>query len=248
MTSDECYTPQEWLQRARDVLGTIDTDPTSCAAANEVVRARRYFTAERDGLDKRRRWSGNVWFQPPYSAPWPFVQKLISEYQIGHCKQAIGLLNARPGSEWFQALSAIAWRCEKRKRIQFYGPGTGAKGGSGFQDNVFFYLGPNPQRFAAVFADVGAIIAPSVTVSVTRKGACESCGRSLAGHRRGAVVCSSRCRQRRHRGRQHADHPPSLIDRLVGAELAQHVRAQLRTAHQRETRAASPSRVSPSRA
>lgn len=204
--TDECYTPPEWLQRARDVMGEIDTDPTSCEAANAVVRARRYFTIETNGLDKRRRWSGNVWFQPPYSAPLPFVLKLLEEYERGHCTQAIGLLNARPGSEWFQALSRSAWRCEKRGRIRFYGPGTapqkGAKAGqegagSGFQDNVFFYLGPNPRRFAAVFADVGEIVRPTVTPSVTR--VCAVCGRSLAGHRSNALVCSPRCRQRRHR-------------------------------------------------
>lgn len=207
--NDECYTPAEWLQRAREVMGRIDTDPTSCEAANEVVCARRFYTVERDGLAKRVRWRGNVWFQPPYSKPLPFVIKLLDEFNAGHCTQAIALLNARPGSAWFQMLARVGWRCEKRGRIRFYGPGVGHGNGSGFQDNVFFYLGLQPLRFAAVFQDVGEIVRPTVTLSVTDEGGerlpfvagCEVCGRSLAGHRSNATTCGPRCRQRRHRAR-----------------------------------------------
>lgn len=199
MESDECYTPGEYIQRARDVLGRIDVDPASNEAAQRIINARRFYTAERDGLAKRVRWRGRVWLNPPYSYPDPFVEKLIREYDAGFTTAAIALLNARTGSAWFQSLARRAWRCEKRKRIRFYGPGTAGKSGSGFVDNVFLYLGAEPMRFAAAFAELGEIVPPSVTISVTEAGVCVACGRSLAGHRRGALTCSPRCRQRRHR-------------------------------------------------
>lgn len=199
--SDECYTPREYIALARDVLGRIDVDPASNDEAQKVIGARRYYTIERSGLRDRVRWSGRVWLNCPYSKPDPWAAKLIAEYNAGHAKEAIALFNARTGASWFQSLARMAWRCEKRKRIKFYGPGVGAGGGSGFVDNVFFYLGTNHERFAAVFADVGEIVPPSVTISVTDAGVCAACKRSLAGMRRGAVACSPRCRKRLERAR-----------------------------------------------
>lgn len=211
--SDECYTPAEWVERARVALGgKIDCDPCSSVEAQRIVRAVRFHTAQTDGLRPRIRWSGRVWMNPPYSDPSPWVAKLIAEYEAGRCRAAVALLNARTGSGWFQALSRIAWRCEKRKRIKFYGPGT--KGGSGFVDQVFFYLGHEPERFKSAFHQVGDFVQPivlrggrSVTETVTgaSEAGCVVCARPLDGFRSHAEVCSSRCRQRRYR------------DRVVGA-------------------------------
>jgi len=62
---DEWYTPKAIIEAARVTMGSIDLDPASCEAANEVVKAGRYFTAVDDGL--RRPWQGNVWCNPPFS-------------------------------------------------------------------------------------------------------------------------------------------------------------------------------------
>lgn len=195
-TSDECYTPADWLRCAREVLGTIDLDPASCSDAQALVRARRFFAIEHDGL--ARKWRGRVWLNPPYSRPGPWVDKLIASYQSGEVSAALALLNARTGSAWFHALAAVAWRVEKRKRIRFYGPGSG-KGGHGRMDSAFFYLGPDPARFVAVFGVFGLVVPPAVTQAVTR--GCTVCARSLDGLRADASVCSSRCRQRAYRVR-----------------------------------------------
>ena len=210
--SDECYTPVRFIRLARDVMGDIDCDPTSSEVANRVVRARKIYTLQNDGLRKRNKWRGRVWFNCPYSDPTEFVTKLIAQYEAGICTQAIALLNARPGSDWFQELATRAWRCEKRKRIKFDGPGAVDKKGkrtSGFNDNVFFYLGPDPKRFAAVFGVLGNISPPSiklsvtsVTISVTGAGTCPACGRTLAGRRSDAQSCDAKCRKRRQRARE----------------------------------------------
>src|SRR5262249_14971473 len=45
----EWYTPPEYVEAARDVLGGIDLDPASNHLAQATVRATRYFTKQDDG-------------------------------------------------------------------------------------------------------------------------------------------------------------------------------------------------------
>lgn len=194
--SDECYTPSTDMRRVRDVLRKIDLDPASCAHAQRVVRAARFFTKAQDGL--RRRWRGRVWMNCPYSNPKPWVIKLLASFNAGDVVECVSLFNSRTGSQWFDLMSSQAWRCECRKRRRFWGPWTNKESGAGKQDHVFFYLGPNPERFAAVFAEVGRIIPP--TVSVTEGVTfCEACTRPLTGLRADATTCSARCRKRKSR-------------------------------------------------
>jgi ParB family chromosome partitioning protein len=201
---DECYTPVGFVVRALNVLGEIDLDPASCATANEVVRARRYYSVLRSGLSQR--WRGRVWLNPPYSKPGPWAEKLLAHYQARDVRAAIALFNSRTSSSWFHLLAPHAWRCEPWRRIRFWGPST--KGGNGMQDQVFFYLGSDPERFAAWFGDVGRIVPPAlklrqgVTQGVTR--CCVVCGRALLGQRADARTCSSPCRQRDYRRRRGA--------------------------------------------
>jgi len=103
MSSDERGTPSYIIEAAREVMGTIDLDPASCATANEVVRAARYYTKEQDGLT--RPWFGNVWLNPPFSNPLCrlFMEKLPEEYHAGRITQAVVIVNASSG-RWFHRL------------------------------------------------------------------------------------------------------------------------------------------------
>lgn len=61
--SQECYSPGRVVADGLYVLGRIDLDPASCAAANQIVKARRYYTAKDNGLV--RAWFGRVFINPP---------------------------------------------------------------------------------------------------------------------------------------------------------------------------------------
>jgi len=48
--SDGWYTPAHLIAAAREVLGAIDTDPATCAAAQAVVQAAAWYTETENGL------------------------------------------------------------------------------------------------------------------------------------------------------------------------------------------------------
>jgi len=52
---NEWYTPTEYLEAAREVLGGFDLDPASSDAAQKIVKAQNYFTKSDDGLQKEWR-------------------------------------------------------------------------------------------------------------------------------------------------------------------------------------------------
>src|SRR5437660_5851756 len=51
--SDSWFTPAQYLDAVRAVLGRIDLDPFSSEAANLSVRAKRYYTESDDALDRK---------------------------------------------------------------------------------------------------------------------------------------------------------------------------------------------------
>lgn len=83
----DIHTPIDILDMAREVMGSIDVDPASSAAANERVRAKTFYTEssydvvgrmEHDGMPIRQyadwggisqAWEGNVWMNPPFGTP-----------------------------------------------------------------------------------------------------------------------------------------------------------------------------------
>jgi phage N-6-adenine-methyltransferase len=153
---DEWYTPAEYLEAARAVMGGIDLDPATCAAAQEVVQARAFFTKEDDGLAQE--WRGRIWLNPPYSAALTprFVDKLCTEYDVGRIDEAIVLVNNATDTAWFHNLLGRFPACFLRKRVPFWRPGH--KGGGARQGQVIFYLGPNTGKFWTVFSPLGVVV------------------------------------------------------------------------------------------
>jgi DNA N-6-adenine-methyltransferase (Dam) len=154
--STEYYTPQVYLDAAREVLGPIELDPASCAQANRTVRAARYFTAEEDGLAQE--WHGTVYMNPPYGRDCSkFVAKLVASYEQGNVTAAITLLSSYSSDvRWFQPLYSHLL-CFVTGRIEFDSPvHEEARPTTG---SVFAYLGPDWARFADVFGQFGAVVA-----------------------------------------------------------------------------------------
>lgn len=154
--TNEWYTPAEYIETARRVLGGFDLDPASCAEANETVRASRYYSEDNSGLDHDP-WKGRVWLNPPYGRlAGAFVIRCAEQYQAGNVTAAVILVNAHStDTAWFRPL----WDgtlCFTHGRLNFAG-GTAKRGGS-THGSVFAYLGSDPSTFAEHFAQFGAIV------------------------------------------------------------------------------------------
>lgn len=153
--SYEWYTPTEYIEAARRVMGGIDLDPASCASANEVVGASAFYSLEDDGLT--REFRGRVYLNPPYSYPAveQFCQRLVEEYNAGKVKQAIVLVNNSTDSAWFHDLArACGAFCLTRGRVRYWGPNSA----QARQGQAFFYLGPARAAFMREFAAFGIVV------------------------------------------------------------------------------------------
>lgn len=152
--SYEWYTPAEYIDAARAVMGSIDLDPSSCAEANKVVGAARFYTLQDDGLVQE--WRGNVYMNPPYSYPEveQFCQKLIDAYNAGDVNQAVVLVNNSTDAAWFHGMASTAsCMCFTRGRVKYWGPNSA----QARQGQVFFYLGGNVKGFIKAFAGFGML-------------------------------------------------------------------------------------------
>jgi hypothetical protein len=148
--NNEWYTPVEWIDRARVVMGSIDVDPASCEFAQRVVKATEWFDQERDGL--AHPWRGNVWLNPPYSGGLiePFIEKLVVERK--NFAQAIVLVHSRTDAAWFHTLCSIADAMAfTRGRIGFYD--KDGEQPSPPYGSVLVYIGDRPEEFEEVFRD-----------------------------------------------------------------------------------------------
>lgn len=163
--SAEWYTPAIYIEAAREVMGSIDTDPASCELANQVVKAKRYYTKEENGFTKH--WTGKVWCNPPYGydskcnqAQWS--ARLVEQYEAGITTEAILLVNAAVGTSWYDRMCEYPV-CQPRRRINFITPVP--KKHSNTHGSALFYLGPQAEKFARVFGQFGRVM---VDMNATR--------------------------------------------------------------------------------
>lgn len=155
--SYEWYTPQEYIDAARLVMGTIDLDPASCQEAQRVVRAKKFYSKEDDGLVQK--WHGCIYLNPPYCMPdvEKFIEKTVLAFDSSEIQQAIVLTNNSTDAGWFhKILNRAGIACFTRGRVKYWGPNTSAGGAR--QGQVFFYLGKNVSGFVKYFSQFGAIV------------------------------------------------------------------------------------------
>jgi hypothetical protein len=55
--NNEWFTPAEYLEKAREVMGAFDLDPASCEGANQTVKATKFYGADDNGLEQE--WHGH---------------------------------------------------------------------------------------------------------------------------------------------------------------------------------------------
>ena len=166
---NEWYTPDWVLGLARDTLGTIDLDPASCATANAIVQARRFYDKATNGLVQP--WSGRIWCNPPYSRGLidQFATKLIEEYDTGNVAKGLFLVNNATETGWFQSLLARFPACFLNKRVDFWHSDRG--GDAPRQGQAIFYVGADWLGFQNVWSAAGVVVGID-TVSRIRR-ACD---------------------------------------------------------------------------
>ena len=158
--TNEWYTPVTYLQSVRDFLGEIDLDPASNAIANEAVQAKKIYTANDDGLALP--WNGRVFVNPPYgieggqSVAGQFCTKAIEEHAAGNASEVIILVNSVHSQKWQAPLYDYAV-CFVDHRIKFVN-GDGSENENPTFQNIFIYLGPHKEDFAASFSKFGYVM------------------------------------------------------------------------------------------
>jgi len=106
-----------------------------------------------------------VWLNPPYGKDGSdsnqeiWSQHLIGEYEAGHVSQAVLLVKAALGYNWFENLWWDWPVCFGRDRLSFIRSNGDDKGKSK-QGTAFLYLGDEVARFRRVFGQFGRVIMP----------------------------------------------------------------------------------------
>ena len=156
--NNEWYTPPEYIEAARVVLGGIDLDPASSPIANEIIKADKFYSSDDNGLE--REWAGRIWMNPPYSQPEieQFSKKLTASIESGNVTEAIVLVNNATETYWFQNMLAYCEAvCLIRGRVRFIDP-QGNPSGAPLQGQALLYFGANREKFVEAYSKTGTIL------------------------------------------------------------------------------------------
>ncbi|MBW1784812.1 MAG: hypothetical protein JRL30_29220 [Deltaproteobacteria bacterium] len=152
--NNEWYTPPEYIDAAKLVMGSIDTDPASSKAANQTVGAKKYYDVKADGLAKK--WAGNVWMNPPYAQPLinEFCDTFCEKYKGMEFTQGCVLVNNATETEFGQKMLVLCDAvCFPNGRVKFLDPE--GKPGAPLQGQMVLYFGREARKFISAFAEFG---------------------------------------------------------------------------------------------
>ena len=156
----EYYTPGFIVEAARRVMGGIDLDPFSSAAANVLVQAGKFFTKEEDGLS--RGWFGRFWMNHPFGRAMNHlcIQKAEHEYRSWGGDRSRNLVGccitfAATSEKWFAPLLRRP-QCYLSPRTNYYLPDGSLKRGV-TKGSVVTYFGTDVAAFAREFSPFGVV-------------------------------------------------------------------------------------------
>lgn len=155
--NNEWYTPGEYIEAARTVLGEIDLDPASSPDANAIVRAAEFYTLADNGLEQP--WHGRIWLNPPYAQPAieHFAGKLSASVFAGDVSAAVVLVNNATETEWFRTIASVARAiCFPEGRVRFWSPDRDSA--TPLQGQAVLYVGDAVDLFARAFAPFGVVL------------------------------------------------------------------------------------------
>lgn len=153
----EWYTPSEYIEAARQVMGSIDVDPASTNKANEIVKAATYFTEEIDG--RCQNWTGKVWLNPPYSQPLvsDFCGLLVTKFEKGEILEACVLVNNATETQFYQDMLRVCSAvCFIKGRVKFIS--NNGNQGAPLQGQTVLYFGAGRDKFRKHFDKFGVIL------------------------------------------------------------------------------------------
>lgn len=116
-TSDDWATPAALVRELETEFGPFDLDP---CCRPETAKAARFYTREDDGLGQP--WFGNVFLNPPYSAPRPWLERAAAVTSSGEAALVVALLPAAVDTGWFHDVVLPHAECRwLRGRVRFIG-------------------------------------------------------------------------------------------------------------------------------
>jgi len=147
------YTGPKYIEPMHELYGgPPDLDPASCREANDVIKARRFFSERENGL--LQEWHGSIWLNPPFGLWNGWAAKALGEWHSGRVTQMCLLLSARSSTD--KAVHPLIREADAimvtNGRIPFWGPKATSSPDDG---HLVLYFGPNRERFADVYRYVG---------------------------------------------------------------------------------------------
>jgi len=155
--NNERCTPPEIIEAVRKVLVQIDVDPASSAAANETVKAAKFYTTEDNSL--KQAWTGRVFLNPPSVEPLitEFCDLLVQKFNDKEVQEAIVLVDNATETSWFQnLLTASVVVCFPKERIKFLNAQGKPKVPA--QGQAILYFGDKYELFSNAFNSFGRVL------------------------------------------------------------------------------------------